>query len=285
MSSRLRRMRAWSSFFTFRNWVASSALVAVSLSPSASAGDPKKANVATKGPDVPPASLDTAWTGPTSLVLAENAARRADKNKTFSSLAIIAERATALPFERAEALLGEIGDKNPAWKTEATLTQRIVQRATAAMSEVDLSSLGMVTTATLIGPLRAGTDAGVLAKEPWENGPLPSDLSWGAMDVKPRRFPKAYVTGRGLEFGELVSPRRETCTWVLSQFELKKAASVRMFIAASGSYRWMVDGTQIDASEEGHRDGIFDRVGSTFELGPGTHTMGVKNCSGALGDR
>ncbi|MBP9114477.1 MAG: hypothetical protein KBF88_16800, partial [Polyangiaceae bacterium] len=285
MSSRLPPMRAWSSLFTFRNWVASSALVAVSLSPSASAGDPKKANVATKGPDTPPPSADTAWTGPTSLVLAENAARRADKQKTFSSLAIIAERAPVLPFERAEALLAEIGDKNPAWKTEATLTQRIVQRATAAMSEVDLSSLGIVTTATLVGPLRAGTDAGVLAKEPWENGPLPGDLSWGAIEVKPRRFPKAYVTGRGLEFGELVSPRRETCTWVLSQFELKKPTSVRMFVAASGSYRWMVDGTQIDASEEGHRDGIFDRAGASMDLGPDTHTIGVKSCSGALGDR
>ncbi len=153
------------------------------------------------------------------------------------------------------------------------------------------SEAGIVTDVAILGPFRdtgGGLDAhdGPEAKKSAAGFVDPQAIySWGSVEVTWRPVPPTFSQARGIPLDLLVHPRKESCTWLASKITLEAKKTIIVRLAATGTARLVVDGVDVDKSDDVHEASRFDRLAARLEgASAGPHVIAAKVCTGALED-
>jgi hypothetical protein len=150
---------------------------------------------------------------------------------------------------------------------------------------------GLVRSFAVLGPFH-DTGGGLLRREgPEADGQRWGDrnarYSWGAYDVSWRRALPAGATARGLPLDLYVSPRTESCTYLASRVTVPASRANQALVvrvAAAGAVRVLWDGVDAVSSDEPHPRALLDRLAFRATPAAGEHLLGLKVCSGSMGD-
>ncbi len=241
--------------------------------------------------EAPPAR----WTDETPNAMVADAVARAtapgaSERSQLAAIATVVALGDRADWGTAQAAVERIASAaGPEVRGEALLLARALagDPGTEATDRASVQE-GVVDALAILGPFR-DTGGGLDAHDGPEGAAggfsdVKARYSWGAYEVAWRAVPRAFAGPEGAPLDLLVSPRKESCTWVATALTVPAEQKLVVRLASTGQARLVFDGADVgrdDAVDESVR---FDRLAARVTAAAGAHVLAAKVCAGALDD-